>query len=283
MTDFLNDEKRASEFFSLFDARLESMKTDFALGGYMCSPVAIDTLRDLKIFFKKNISFPYVNHVVEKSSKRLSKSFLALFLFVDKEFRHDGRGHYILRSELYDDPKKEDEWFKYEKKFNELLEDFGKSYDDFFTTVKKTPSTVALNDVAVQGKSSLCSISLIAQTTEPMAGGIIFLVLDGHFNKPIKCVAEHHGHETYLTKLYHIASPWKLKLRYDGKLAENINNGLFKIVAVKKYMLAQRFAKPTLVKKSPENNFMLNSQIDIKVGIIAGDVPAHLRSLYKMK
>ncbi|MDO8557275.1 MAG: hypothetical protein Q7R98_02315 [Candidatus Jorgensenbacteria bacterium] len=115
----------------------------------------------------------------------------------------------------------------------------------------------------------------------------IFLVLDGHFEMPIRCAMKNNkGGIASIKKLYDVAyfvdAPDK-KVFYDRNLADNINNGLFKIVRVKEYMETNGFKKPTLVKKSNDNILVLNNEVVVKTGLIRKNVPTHLQYQYTDK
>ena len=129
-------------------------------------------------------------------------------------------------------------------------------------------------------KYGLKSIHLVTDSLEP--SNAIFLVLDGWFENPIRCtVKNHQGEATFIKKLYDIAYlvnvPGK-KVGYDRNLADNVNNGLFKIKRVAEYIRTNKFKKPTLVKKSGEI-LVLANEVIVKTELIT-NIPAQYQSLY---
>lgn len=113
----------------------------------------------------------------------------------------------------------------------------------------------------------------------------IFLVLDEYFEKPIRCAIKNKkGEPASIKNLYDIAYfvnvPGK-KTDYSKRMADNINNGLFKKRMVAIYMKTNKLKKPTLVQKSEDGNYLvLKNEILVKTGIIGNDVPAQYKSLY---
>lgn len=131
--------------------------------------------------------------------------------------------------------------------------------------------------------ASLKSIHLVTNSLQPQ--GAIFLVLDKHFETPIRCIVQNKrtGELTYIAKLYNIAyfvdAPGK-KVEYDKRLADNINNGLFRKRRVAEYMRTNKLEKPTLVQKSEEGTLVLKNEILIKTGRVKNDVPSQYQYLY---
>lgn len=114
----------------------------------------------------------------------------------------------------------------------------------------------------------------------------IFLVLDEHFEMPIRCpVKNKNGEPTYIKKLYDIAyfvphAPGK-RVEYDKRIADNINNTLFKRKIVAKYMKTNKLKKPTLVKKSETGNYLvLTNEVQVITGLVKNVVPIQFQYLY---
>ena len=71
------------------------------------------------------------------------------------------------------------------------------------------------------------------------------------------------------------------KVPYNKKLADNINNGLFKKTRIAKYMNTNKLKKPTLVQKSEKDNLLvLKNDILVKTDLIKNAVPSQYQSLY---
>jgi hypothetical protein len=137
----------------------------------------------------------------------------------------------------------------------------------------------------IEGKT-LQSIHLITESIVIEKCKTIFLVLDERFEMPIRCAVwnKRTGELTYIAKLYNIAYvanvPGKM-VEYDKRLADNINNGLFRKRRVADYMKRNKLKKPTLVKKSETGNYLVQSgEVPIKIGIIKNVVPPQHLSLY---
>lgn len=157
----------------------------------------------------------------------------------------------------------------------------------FFVVEKVKPWIARLHnyitvETASQSPKSLKSIHLI--TDSMAAKDVIFVVLDERFEAPIRREARNNkGGDTFIKKLHNIAyfadAPDK-KVSYEKNLASDINNGLFKIAQVAEYMKTNKLEKPTLVKKSRDNNLVLKNDIVVKTGLIRKDVPSQYQSLY---
>jgi len=133
-----------------------------------------------------------------------------------------------------------------------------------------------------QDSSKLKSLHLVTASLEPPS--VIFLVLDKRFETPVRLTVKNkQGNDTYIKKLYNIAyianAPGK-KVDYNKNLADNINNGLFKIAQVSRYMKTNNFKKPTLVKKSENNTLVLKGEVIVKTGLIEHVVPTQHKFLY---
>ncbi len=131
---------------------------------------------------------------------------------------------------------------------------------------------------------SLKSIHLATNSLEPH--NAIFLILDERFESPIRCkIRNDKGGITYIRKLYNIAYfvdvPDK-KVSYKKNLASDINNGLFKITQVAKYMKTNGLKKPTLVQKSGDGTLVLKNEIIVKTMLVK-HIPAEYQSLYADK
>ncbi|HEX8974825.1 MAG TPA: hypothetical protein VF817_05100 [Patescibacteria group bacterium] len=141
------------------------------------------------------------------------------------------------------------------------------------------------NKSRVENKNSLKSIHLVTESL--IAQGSIFLVVDEHFEMPIRFEAKNYqGSDTAIKKLHDIAYmvnvPGKM-VRYDKNDANNINNGIFKKRALVKYMSTNKITKPTLVEKSKDSNILvLKNEILVK-DILINAVPTQYQSLYVEK
>ena len=160
-----------------------------------------------------------------------------------------------------------------------------KKMKDYATRVKNyliMESTKDTDDEDNDIKKSLKSLHLVTNRLEPT--DVIFLVLDRRFENPIRCeIKNNTGGTTYIKKLYDIAyianAPGK-RVDYDKKIADNINNGLFKMKEVSKYMRTNNFGKPTLVQKSKDDTLVLKSGIvSVKTELIK-NIPSQLQYLY---
>lgn len=140
------------------------------------------------------------------------------------------------------------------------------------------------NKQPTENKNCLKSIHLITDSLEPK--NAIFLVLDERFEMPIRfAVKTKDGNPAYIKKLYDIAYfvnvPNKM-VNYAKNIADGINNGLFKKIAITKYMITNKFSKPTLVGKSNQI-LVLKNEILVKTGLIKNDVPMQYQSIYTDK
>lgn len=133
-----------------------------------------------------------------------------------------------------------------------------------------------------QGGHSLQLIHLITNSIEPE--NAIFLVLDERFEMPIRYeIKNSKGQPSYIKKLYDIAYPWNVpnkRVDYTRSLADSINNGLFRVKEVKKYMKSNTLEKPTLVQKSTEGTLVLKNEVQVKTGLVNNDVPSQHVYLY---
>jgi hypothetical protein len=131
----------------------------------------------------------------------------------------------------------------------------------------------------------LRSISLVTASLEP--SGVIFMVLDKNFHVPIRfAVKNAKGETTYVKKLYDIAylanAPGKM-VNYDRKLADGINNGLFRKRPVKRFMTTNKFPKPTLVQKSEDKRtLVLRNEVTVETLLIK-NTPTQYQYLYTDK
>ena len=128
----------------------------------------------------------------------------------------------------------------------------------------------------------LQSIDLV--TSSVAVGSVIFMVLDERFNYPIRfATVNRQNKDTAIKKLHDIAYiknvPGK-KVTYEKKLADNINNGLFRKTEVAKYIKTNGFRKPTLVNKSRDGLLVLKSEIPIKT-MLLNQVPSQRQSLHE--
>jgi|GEM_PF-3799712 hypothetical protein len=131
------------------------------------------------------------------------------------------------------------------------------------------------------GGKTLTSIHLITQSVA--IGENIFLVLDGHFESPIRFAThKKDGSETTIKKLHNIAymanAPRK-RVEYSKRMADNINNGLFRNKRIAKYIKTNNFIKPTLVQKSESGILVLKNDIVVKI-MLVNTVPSQYQSLY---
>jgi len=130
---------------------------------------------------------------------------------------------------------------------------------------------------------NLRSIHLVTTTLLPKEG-TIFLVFDESYQTPIRFLVKNkEGEESTIKKLYRIAYIVDVKesqVPYTERLADNINNGLFKKHRGSDYMRTNKIGKkPTLVKKVG-NFLVLNNEILIKTQLVK-EVPLQYQSLYK--
>jgi len=160
-----------------------------------------------------------------------------------------------------------------EPRFSQLCKKYKEATEDL---VNKDPKT---------DKSNLQSIQLVTRSLEP--SDVIFLVLDRNFHLAIRCAVKNtKGEPTYIKKLYDIAyladAPGK-RVDYNKRLADNINNGLFRKRPIAKYMRTNKFQKPTLVQKSEDKKrVVLKNEIHIETLLIK-NIPTQLQYLYKDK
>ncbi len=130
--------------------------------------------------------------------------------------------------------------------------------------------------------NTLRSINLVTESI--IIKDVIFLVLDEKYEMPIRFdVKNNKGGETYIKKLHNIAyiiNAEGKKVDYNERLADDINNGLFKKRAVRDYMKTNNFKKPTLVQKSEDGKILvLKNEIPVKT-ILINAIPTQHRSLY---
>lgn len=129
---------------------------------------------------------------------------------------------------------------------------------------------------------TLKSIHLITESLEPTK--VIFLVLNQLFDRPIRCTVKNNkGGDTYMKKLYNISyianAPGK-RVEYSKNLADNINNGLFRKKEIADYMRTNKLKKPTLVRKSENDDILvLKGEVLLKTELIK-NIPLQCRYLY---
>jgi hypothetical protein len=188
-----------------------------------------------------------------------------------------------------------------EQKTDELLTDDGKIAQDKFPQFLGMPLKVEIvgkvqEDIAAmtthlkqgektpsQNKNYPQSIYLI--TERLTVGKTIFLVIDKHFDTPIRCEVKSGGEFPYIKKLYNIAyigNAPGTKVTYDPVTADSINNKLFLRPQVAECMKTHGFDKPTLVMKSGDI-LVLKNETPVKTGLIHNVVPTEYQSLYTDK
>ena len=137
----------------------------------------------------------------------------------------------------------------------------------------------------IKGKKYPQSIHLISASLEPQDA--IWLVFEERFEMPKRfAVWNKIGEITAVKKLYDIAYEWDVPnkmINYNERVADNINNGLFKNRWVAKYMKTNKLEKPTLVQKSEKGTLVLKNEIPVKTGLIKNVVPLQYQSLYTDK
>lgn len=136
-----------------------------------------------------------------------------------------------------------------------------------------------------KGKKYPKSIYLISTSLEPQDA--VWLVFEEKFEMPKRfAVWNKKGEATAVKKLYDIAYEWDVPnkmINYDERVADNINNGLFKNRWVAKYMKTNKLEKPTLVQKSEKGTLVLKNEIPVKTGLTKNVVPLQYQSLYTDK
>ncbi len=156
---------------------------------------------------------------------------------------------------------------------------------DFTSDVKRINSYIleelSKQDLPTHQSLSLKSICLV--TPSIAINNSIFLVLDDRFEAPIRFTAKNQsGEETAIKKLHDIAyfvdAPGK-KVYYNKRLADNINNGLFKNKRINQYLKTNKYNKPTLVQKSENNTLVLKNEIPVKT-MLVNAIPSQSQSLY---
>lgn len=137
----------------------------------------------------------------------------------------------------------------------------------------------------IKGKKYPQSIYLISASLEPQDA--IWLVFEERFEMPKRfAVWNKIGEITAVKKLYDIAYEWDVPnkmINYNERVADNINNGLFKNRWVAKYMKTNKLEKPTLVQKSEKGTLVLKNEIPVKTGLVKNVVPLQYQSLYTDK
>ena len=130
----------------------------------------------------------------------------------------------------------------------------------------------------------LKSIQLISEKFDPDRN--VFLVLDEHYDLPhIRCATFKNGKPTYIKMLYDLSYSWgnapNKGVSYDPYLADNINNGLFKRRAIKKYLRTNGISKtPTLVKKSESSNLLVRTGEVIVETKLVKEIPSHYQQRF---
>lgn len=128
----------------------------------------------------------------------------------------------------------------------------------------------------------LKSLDLITESV--VVKDVIFLVIDKRYEMPFRFNTKNNeGRDAYIKKLHDIAylvnAPGKMVI-YDKKIADNINNGLFKKRGIKSYMKSNSLKKPTLVAKSESGDILvLKNEIPVITATI-NVVPSQYRQLY---
>lgn len=151
------------------------------------------------------------------------------------------------------------------------IKNLTKLVEDNETENHKTPS------------QTLKSIHLITKSLEPT--DTIWMVLNGLFEIPIRfSVRNRSGRPTAMKKLYDIAycvdAPNKT-VSYDTKVADGINNGIFKKREVARFMKTNRLGKPTLVQRSEDGKILvLKNEVPVKADLIKNIVPPQHKPLY---
>jgi len=166
---------------------------------------------------------------------------------------------------------------KTERRFREVKKNALVVIDDLIDVVEEHDEPPKLQPQ----ENHLKSLHLVAHSLEPK--DVIFLVLDGLYDKPIRCsVKNKSGYPTYIKKLYDIAYivnvPGK-RVDYDKRLADCINNGLFRKKRVRNYMKTNKLKKPTLVQKSDDNTLVLKGEVPVKTELVK-NIPYQHQSLY---
>lgn len=190
-------------------------------------------------------------------------------------------------------------WVKsIEPKFSQLCEEYAKSVDEKIEE-KSTPINSEIkglveelktiiktkndNENEFPHKKYLKSIHLVS-TSITLHDMVIWLVLDEHFEMPIRFATESKGKPTAIKNLYYIAYCADVsdrKIDYDKNVADNVNNGLFKKREIARYMKTNNLEKPTLIKKSEDGKtLVLKGEVKIKT-FVKSQVPSQHRYIYK--
>lgn len=240
-----------------------------------------------------------------------SPNFFALLLRLKREgfinrisfaiSQHFGKGMFNvwdIDSSLEDSLEEQQKFFGYHydleeldyrifptKDFPELYETYKKSVNkvtDLREGLKSLTKTTQESNEKFQDKKYLKSLHLLTRSLEPK--DVIFLVVDEHYNIPIRFLVKNkYGQPTYIKKLYDIAymvnAPNK-KVSYTKRAADGINNGLFRKRSLKNYMCTNKLKKPTLVRKSEDGKLLvLKNDIEVRTGKIEHIPPQH-KSFY---
>lgn len=113
----------------------------------------------------------------------------------------------------------------------------------------------------------------------------IFMVVNECYEYPIRFRAKNKkGEETSARKLYNIAYILNVSgkmVPYNKKLANNINNGLFKNKRLSSFFKKNNLKKPTLVVKSERDKeiLVLKNETFVKTKLIK-DMPPQFQSIY---
>lgn len=186
---------------------------------------------------------------------------------------------------LYPDHKHSQEkmmrdfWIKQFKELESLRNEFAEKYKNFIT--------VAINELSKnQENAGLMknfpkSIHLVSQSI--VANDTIFFVINEQWQMPIRFLAKNtSGDDSAIKKLHNIAyivnAPGK-SVAYERRLADNINNGIFRNAQISDYMTANKLDKPTLVRKSDKNTFVLKNETMVLTFTIQ-QVPPQFRPQY---
>lgn len=186
-------------------------------------------------------------------------------VFYSTRFNNDG---VVVRFPLYNNDG-----------FKNLEKILQSKYFNIINSEKVTSTNSKQEGIQTNGLKSIHLITKSITSTDE-----IFIVLDEHFEKPIRCRTKNDlGDDTYIKKLHNIAYmvdvPGK-KVPYSKNLSDSINNGLFRKRFISRYMKTNNLKKPTLVQKSESGNILvLKNEVLIKT-VLINSIPLQFQSLY---
>ena len=286
-----NDQSRLEKVLSFWPKTFVDEFADFYLENAKYPTSYGEIIERYKSYIEDPMS-EFLDPKIDNVWKKFNASFLLLRSFLIHHFWIPDQHYKAYGAEAafnYLEPNLHHNFNQQTKEVSAKWDDYKTELDGLADSFAETHSffiQVAREELEVRGEKrerlakTLESIDLL---TEKLAlANRLFLVLDRHFESPVRCNTTASAGTTYIGDLYkiaYIANVPGTRVSYDKNIADSINNKLFQRPQVAAYMKTHGLKKPTLVIKAG-NLLVLKNEVQVKTGLIHQAVPQEFRSFY---